>query len=515
MKQDNLIFSEEAQNGIANGVRKIAKAVGMTLGTAGRNSVIECVQNPQFYLTNDGFSILDSIKLADPIEEIGRKFLREAVNRANKSSGDGSSTTCVLTAAILEEGLKHLAEANSMEVKRSLEGCIPIIEKKLGEQAKEISVDDVWKVASISAEDEEIGKRIGEIYQKIGKDGIIQWEAGKTPEDSYEIGVGLKMEDSGFVSPYLNDIDVSSGQILNEAKAKNVPVILVREKIASGSAFNQIFQELYDNGDRDVLLFCDQVTPEAVGSFIQTRAQRGFRVILVKMPTLWGEEWWEDISQASGAKIISQQTGMGIISLQYEDVGRLGNVLVQKDSVYIDGMKDLTNHLLALKVDGSEASILRVARLNTKTARYFVGGYSESAISYRRLKVEDAINAASEALDGGVVSGGGVALRDIATSLDPNASIGSKILHEALNNPFLTIKKNAGLESDSTIFDVGIGYDTRTGKSVDMIENGIIDPKKVVLSAVKAAVSVAAGILTHGSVILLPEKEIDQQMMMR
>ena len=507
MKKDNLYFSEDSRPAIINGVRKIARAVGCTMGTGGQNSVLERFESPGFMLTNDGWSILDSIKLADPLEEMGRSFLREATSRANKNSGDGSSTTCVLTAAILEEGMKHLSEATPMEIKRSMENCIPLIVEQLESGKKDITPEDVHKVAAISAEDEEIGNRIGEIYQKIGKDGIIQWEASRLPKDDYTLGNGLLMEDAGWITPYLNDIDQQNGRVLMEASAKNVPVLMVKDKITNGTAFNSIFLELYNQGNSDVVVFCDEITPDAVGSFVQTRAQRGFRVILVKMPVLWGDEWWEDVAIASGAKIISKQTGISLSSLKSEDIGRLGNIVVKRDSVYMDGLQDMEKHILGLKVDGSDAAMLRVARLNTKTARYLVGGYSDSAISYRRLKVEDAINAASEALDGGVLAGGGVALANVEL---PEGSVGAKILNVALKAPMNTILKNANLP-EGIVIEKGKGVDTRTLQVVDMFDAGIIDPKKVVENAMKAAISVASGILTHGTVVLFPEQEAPKE----
>ncbi len=504
MKKDNLHFSEESREGIINGVRKVARAVGSTMGTAGQNSVIQRFEAPGFMLTNDGWSILDAIELGDPLEELGRKFLREATGRANKNSGDGSSTTCVLTAAILEEGMKHLSEATPMEIKRSMESSIPFISEQLEKMKKDIDIDNVAPVASISAEDEEIGSRIAEIYRKIGKDGIIQWEASRLPNDDYSIGSGLLMEDAGWITPYLNDFDPQTGVVMNEAKARNVPVILIRDKIVNGTAFNSIFNEIFKSGNNDVVIMCEDITPDAVGSLVQTRAQRGFRAILVRMPVLWGDEWWEDIQIATGASVVSKASGLTIAGLKMEHLGTVGNIVVKKDSVYLDGLKDLTKHTLGLKVDGSDSALLRVARLNMRTARYLVGGYSDSAISYRRLKVEDAIGAASEALDGGIVPGGGVALANIEI---PGDSIGAKILNAALKSPMQTILKNANVPED-TIIEKGKGIDTRTLKVVDMLEAGIVDPKKVVENAVKAAVSVASGILTHGTVVFFPEQNL-------
>jgi len=169
MFKDNLHTGEEARNKLISGIRKVADAVGGTMGTGGANSVIEMIESPGHLVTNDGFTIASSIRFSDPIEEMGRKILMEAISRANKASGDGSSTTTVLTAAILEEGIKHLKDASPMEIKRSLDACIPLIEESIKKQKREITVDDVGKVASISAEDESIGALIQEIYQKKRK----------------------------------------------------------------------------------------------------------------------------------------------------------------------------------------------------------------------------------------------------------------------------------------------------------------------------------------------------------
>jgi chaperonin GroEL len=185
---DNLYTGKEARDGIIKGIKRCASAVGGTMGTSGYNAIIQAIEQPGHFATNDGATILESIRFADPLEEMGRKILLEAVKRANKQSGDGSSTTTVLCAAIIEEGLKQLDKASPLEIKRSLESCIPLIEESINKQKREITVNEVGQVASISAEDEKIGAMIQEIYQQIGKDGIIHWDISKTFEDNYTIG---------------------------------------------------------------------------------------------------------------------------------------------------------------------------------------------------------------------------------------------------------------------------------------------------------------------------------------
>ena len=195
--KDNLFTSAETREKLMAGVRKVAQAVGATMGSQGINGLIETIESPGHRLTNDGITIAESIQLADPIEDMGRKILLEAISRANKQSGDGSSTTCVLTSAILEEGMKH-PEISPMQLKAELEACIPLIEESINKQKKLITVDEVEAVATIAAESPQIGKTIQEIYQQIGKDGIIQWDISKTFEDYYTIGKGITIEGAGL-----------------------------------------------------------------------------------------------------------------------------------------------------------------------------------------------------------------------------------------------------------------------------------------------------------------------------
>jgi len=421
---------------------------------------------------------------------MGKNILLESINRANRQSGDGSSTTCVLTAAIIEEGSKKTGfwkpKVPAMELKRSLERCIPIIEEAIRAQTREITVDEVGMVASISAEDTQIGGTIQEIYQQIGQEGIIHWDISKTTEDSYAIGTGITIEGAGFMSPYMCDAD-ESGQNTNRIKLKNAPILITKQKITSASEFNDLFAALHAKEVRDIIVFCDEVEPLIINDLILTRAKRGFRTVLVKMPTLWKDQWYEDLALASGAKVVDPIAGFPLKSVKIDDLGRFDHITITKDQVFIDGMKDLTAHIDALKEEGSDDSLIRAARLNTKTARYFVGAHSDSALAYRRLKVEDAISAAWQALHGGIVIGGGLALASIET--------GNKILDRALKAPYNQIAKNMGHEFTE--------YDMET--------QNVYDPANVVINAAKNAISVAATVLTAESLIVLPREE--QQVM--
>ena len=208
---DNLFAGSEVRDRLMRGVTKAADAVGSTMGPAGSNALISCLERPGHFSTNDGATILGNTKFEDPIEEIGRQVLLEAVSRANKKSGDGSSTTCVLTSAILSEGMKHMEESSPMEIKKSLEDCIPIIEKSVSEQKRDvikngkINLKLLEQVATIASEDTKMGKMVARIYSKIGAKGVISWDISKTAEDSYTLGTGITVNGATYAAPYMCD----------------------------------------------------------------------------------------------------------------------------------------------------------------------------------------------------------------------------------------------------------------------------------------------------------------------
>ena len=500
--QDNIYTGEEARTKLMAGIKKSAEAVGSTMGTGGANAIIEALESPGHLMTNDGFTILQSIKLADPVEDMGRKILMEAVSRANKQSGDGSSTTSVLTSAIIKAG-NNIESFSHMEIKRSLEECIPIIQEKLAKSTKEVLPKDVGVVASISAEDTQIGETIQDIYKKIGKDGVIHWDVSKTPEDTYTIGKGITVEGAGCMSPYMCDLDEKTGQPTNVVDWKKPHILIVKQKINSAQDFNDLFEEMHTDGIKQVIVFCDEVEATVIPSLVMARSMAGFRAVLVKMPTLWKDEWYEDLSLASGATIVSEETGTSLKNMNPEVLGSFDHIKITKEDTFIDGTKDLKTHIKNLKEQGTEQSLYRASRLNTKTARYFVGAYTDSALSYRRLKVEDAINAGWQALHGGVVAGGGVALRDIAEELPD--TVGGNILKEALKAPYNQILTNAGVGEQE--LEKGIGVDTRTGKSINMFEAGIVDPANIVFNACKNAISVGGQVLTSNTITTLPKEQ--------
>jgi len=500
------------------GVQRASDAVAVTLGTSGANSVIEVIESPGHFVSNDGATILSRIRFEDPLEEMGRKILLEAVGRANRASGDGSSTATVLTAAILEEGVKHIGEVAPMEIKRSLDACLPLIEKSLKAQKKDLidaegNIDFklLEQVASISAEDESIGKMIAEIYGKIGKEGIINWEASKTNEDSYSLGSGLKIDGATYVSRYM--CDFINGEYTKQATLEAPYVLLAKAKMTGQYEMEKLIAELQDKGVKELAIFCDEMDAPMINSFVLARAPQtlGMRFVVIKMPTVFNDDWWEDLEKATGGRIISASTGIRMKDAKMEFLGVVGKIVVTPEDTFIDGVASMKDHIRSLEAEGTELSLARAARLNTKTAKYCVGGISESGLAYRRLKVEDAINSAWCAMQHGIVAGGGAALQHSANALDiyNKENIGAVILNEALRTPQKQIIKNSSGDYKELMPKMGgnLSFNSKTGKVVDMFEAGIVDSYDVVLGAVKNAIGVASGILTCGTVVLLPRQE--------
>lgn len=503
---DNLYTGAEAREKLMVGVRKVAQAIGKTMGTGGSNVLIEAIERPGFFPTNDGFYTVNAIKLEDPLEDMGRTILLEAINKANSQSHDGSSTTAVLTAAILEEGLKHIGEASPMDIKRSLEACIPVIEASIKAQKRDITVQEVGAVATISAEDETIGKMIQEIYVKIGAQGIINWDVSKTAQDSYEIGTGIKMFGAVLASPYMADFNNATSWA-KQGTMKNPKILLSRQKITNILDVDHLGEQLDREGIKELLIFCDEIDATAVNTMVEIRVKTGYRIVVVKMPVLWNDEWWEDLALATGGKIVGPSSGIRLKQVNLGHLGTVDNVRITSESTFLDGIGDLSKHILGLQVDGSDEALNRAARLNTKSARYFVGAHTESAIKQRRDKVEDAIGASSLALEGGIVAGGGIALLNTARSFG-DKNIGEKILGIALQSPLAMIAWNAGLkEVDLKGKKETEGLDSRTGKVVDMFKANIVDPADVVLNSIRNAIGVASSILTIGTIVLLPREE--------
>lgn len=501
--KDTLFVGYETRDKLIAGINRTCDAVKATLGAKGSNVLLEISEHPYTQPTNDGISIIDQIYFEDPIENMGAFLVKETSGRHNRQSGDGSTTTATLLQAILKEAIS--CKEAPIEIMRSLNETLPIILASVNDQTKKIDVNEVGNVASISAEDATIGSLIQEIYTIIGKDGILYPDVSKTFADHYTIGKGIKIDMAGFISPYMADLD-TDGKFLKTVTWKNPNILITKQKLSAASELNDLAAYLFKNEIKELVVFASEVEGAVIPDLIRTRAERGFRIVVVKIPVLWGDWWTEDIAKITGATIIDPVAGVSLKSIKPEHLGKCGDIIISKDDTFLDGIQDISEYIKELEKAGDDDSKIRVARLNTKTARLFVGAHSDAMLSYRRLKIEDARNSAYLALQHGIVPGGGLALLN-ASEVMPD-TVGGRILRKALKAPIRQIIANSGLAP----IEIGLGgtkgFNAKTGETVDMFDAGIIDAAFVTKNSIQNALSVAATVLTVSSIVTLPRQEL-------
>lgn len=498
---DNI--TESALPLLAKGISKVASIVGSTMGPKGKNVLLEHKQIPYHLLTNDGSTIIKAIELSDPIEKIGLGFLKEAAERSNGNSGDGSSTTTVLLNAILEEGLK--TGNSTLEIKQSLDECLPIIEESIRSQTRQITVEDIPAVARIAGEDEDLAQTLGEIYKTIGKDGIIHLEGSGSYDTSYALIEGVRFVDTGYLSPYMaND--------RNKAIHEKPKVLVTKNKIAHIKDIDPILQALIAQGEKSLVIFTDDMDSNVARVLIelQKNPQRSINILIIKAPTLWKGYVFEDFAKITGATIIEDASGTSLGNkFRLDWLGTCDTLIVDKEETTVIGIADISEHIKELTEEGSNDSKRRLSWLTTKTAILRLGAKSETELSYRMLKCEDAVFSSRLALQSGVVAGGGIALVNASSEL--LNTVGGNIMQLALNAPFNQIRSNAGFDSVYLTEGKNCGLNAATGEIVDMFEAGIIDSASIVLNAVKNSLGIASILLTTSSVVLLPpEKQAPQ-----
>lgn len=518
-KQDNIYA--DALPRLAEGIRKATTIVSTTMGPKGRNVELESKLYPYHLITNDGATILKAIELADPIESIGLSHLKEAADRSNNSSGDGSTTTAVLLNAILSEGLQ--TGNNTLEIKESLDECLPLIEQSIAEQTRQITVEDIPAVARIAGEDEELAQTLGEIYKVIGKDGIIHLEGSGTYETSYSLIEGVRFIDTGYLSPYMAHDEQAEKEGRKPTKAiySKPQILITKNKIQHLKDIDPILQALIARGEKNLVIFTDDMDSNVARALIelQKNEKRSINILIIKAPILWKSYVFEDFAAITGATIIEDSSGTSLgAKFRLDWLGTCETIICDKDETTVIGIKDIADHIGALEADGSNDAKLRLSWLTTKTAILKLGAKSETELSWRRLKAEDAIFSSRLALKHGIVAGGGVALRKAARSLDPTESIGKRILHNALRKPERQIWENAGVKAEFEEPFSHKGIDARTGEMVDMFDAGIVDASSIVLGAVRNSLGIASTLLTTSSVITLPPptpEELANQAVMR
>jgi chaperonin GroEL len=500
--------------GLARGIRKCAEIVGPTMGPAGKNVILEEKLEPKHQIVNDGALIISRMEFKDELEKIGHGFLREATERSNQVSGDGSSSTVVVLNALLQERIATDIDISPMKLKQELDECLPIIEALIDSQTKVITPKDIRNVAQVAGEDEEIAHILQEIYQNIGKEGFITLENSNTNESSFSLIEGVQFEGTGFLSQYMVNDEESRKKSLPETKAiyYNPTILVTKRKFNNLTEANLVLRYLAINGVKDLVIFTDDMDSEVAASLIakhlKTRSgiEQDFpmRVLIIKAPVLWKNFVFEDFAKIVGATIVEDASGISFKNLELKHLGSCEKLEVDKDNCKVIGIKDISAHLKDLHQEGTNDAKRRIAWLSTKTAKLFLGAKSESELSYRKFKCEDAIFSSQLALKGGIVSGGGLALLN-ASRILPD-TVGGQLLKQALKAPILQIQRNAGygVEATDTLAGGEFGFNASTKQMENLMETGIVDAALIVKGVVRNSISIASTMLTTHACLVIP-----------
>lgn len=491
-------FFKKEQDKFLAGIEKTCEVISCAYGAAGGNSIVENALYPYHEVTNDGKIMMDAVQLSDRFERIGSNFMKEAADKADKDSGDGRKTTTLLTRAIIREAKKETELP--MVIKRSLQECLPIILDSIDSEKKSITPDEVKSVAYIASENEKIASLLQEIYQKIGKDGIVELDNSNTFESFYEIKEGIRFRNAGFLSPYMaNDKD--------RAVYKKPDILVTKQKIGTINDLNPLFSKLTANGINECVIYCDSIDPSVIDALAFTHSKGIFKTLIIKAPTLWKDWFFEDFAKATGATLIDPSAGVTLKDVEIKHLGSCEKLITSKEDTTLIGFKDISEHVKKLEEENTQESKLRASWLNGNAAILKLGANSESELSLLSKKAKDGRNASFLALKDGVVVGGGISLINAIDKL-PN-TVGGRILKKALLVPTEQIVKNFGIDADVNVradFGGVHGFDALNGRIVNMWDAKIIDPAIVVKNAVSNAISIASSALTARTVIALNPK---------
>ncbi len=528
-----VLFDQEVRAKLKKGVDTVANAVRVTLGPKGRNVALgKSWGGPT--ITNDGVSIAKEISLADKFEDMGAAIVKEVATKTNDKAGDGTTTAVVLTQSIIHEGLKKTSMgANSMMVRRGIEAAAKDAVEELKKMAKPVkNKAEVRQVATISAESEELGERIADIVEKVGKDGVV------TVEESQSFGIesdfveGMEF-DKGYVSAYM-----MTNPERMEAEMKDAPILITDKKISAVKDILPLLEKVAQSGKRDLVIIADDVDGEALATFVVNKLKGVFNVLAVKAPG-YGDrkkEMLSDIAVTVGGHVISDDLGLTLEKVELAQLGRANRVIATKDSTTIVGGKgkkgDIEKRVDQLKTQlentdskfDKEKLQERIAKLSGGVAVLRVGAATETEMKYLKDKIEDAVNATKAAIAEGIVPGGGAALAKVSARLQKNLesavkqggdefAAGYTILVQSLTAPFRQIVRNAGREDEMVLLaeisgNNMKGFNAATEEIVDMLEAGVIDPVKVTRSGVENAASAAAVLLTtEAAVADIPEEK--------
>jgi len=523
-----ITYGLKARNAMKDGVDKLANAVKVTLGLKGRNVVLEKKFGSPT-ITKDGVTVAKEIELDDKLENIGAQMVREVASKTSDVAGDGTTTATVLAQSIISEGVKNVtAGANPMSIKRGIDAARVVVVESLKSQKRDVGSDSekVTQVATISAnQDLEIGQKIAEAMEKVGKDGVITVEDSKTAETYLELVEGMQF-DRGYLSPYF----VTNSETMDSEM--DDPFILIHDKkISNMKDLLPILEKVVQTG-KSVLIVAEDIEGEALATLVVNKLRGTFKVLAVKAPGFGDRRkaMLEDIAVLTGATVISEDQGYKLENATMEYLGKCKRVVSDKDNTIIvagggktDAIKARINEI-KVQIDKTTSDYdkeklqERLAKLSGGVAVIYAGAATEVEMKEKKARIEDALHATRAAVEEGIVPGGGVALLRAIPALDKlkvsdNQQIGVNILRRALEEPIRQIAANSGVEPSIIVQKVkegkgDYGFDARTEKYVKMFEAGIIDPTKVARVAVENACSIAGLLLTtEASVTEIPEKE--------
>ncbi len=531
-----IVFSDKGREALKNGIDKLAEAVKVTLGPKGRNVVIEKSYGAPT-ITKDGVSVAKEIELDDKLENIGAEMVKEVASKTNDVSGDGTTTSTILTQAIVSEGLKLVSSGvNPIELRRSIEKKVADVVAKLKASSKKIPAtkEEIAKVASISANDKEIGSHIAEAISKVGKEGVVTVEEGQSFGVEVEVVEGMQF-DKGYVSPHM----VTNADTM-KAEMDDPYILITDKKISSLGEVLPLLEKMVAAGKKDLVIIAESIDGEALTTFILNKIRGVFNVLGIKAPGFGDrrKSMLEDIAILTGGNVVSEEMGIKLENVEVTDLGRARRVIATKDNtVVVDGKgdtKEIASRVESIKkeIELSDSDYdkdelkKRLAKLSGGVAVIKVGAATETEMKEKKDRIDDAVHATRAALEEGIVVGGGLALAkasDIFTSLlggKKESDPGARIIDNAILEPIKQIAKNAGKDGSLILYNIirenslvkddtrrNIGYNAMDDKFEDLFDAGIVDPTKVVRTALENAASAAIMFLTVEAVVVEKPKD--------
>ena len=521
-----MLFDEKARAALKRGVDQLAEAVRVTLGPKGRNVVIDKGYGSPM-ITKDGVTVAKEIELEDKFENLGAELVKEVASKTNDAAGDGTTTATVLAQAMIAEGLKNItAGANPLAVKRGMEKAVDAIVAELKKISKPVSGSDIEQVASISANDKEIGKTIASAMNEMGQNGVITVEESQSFGVVTEVVKGMRI-DKGYASHYM----VTNTDRM-EAEYSDPYILVTDKKISSIQDVLPILEKVVQSGKKEIVIVADDIEGEALTTFVVNKLRGTFHALAVKAPGFGDrrKEMLQDIAILTGATYVSEDIGRKFDTLELTDLGSARKVISTKEhTTFVDGKGPadaVTARIGQIKkqLEGTDSEFdreklqERLAKMSGGIGVIKVGAASEVEMKEKKHRIEDAVSATKAAVEEGIVAGGGVALLRTQTALDAlnlegEEAIGVRIIRKAIEEPIRAIAQNAGHDGSVVAEEVkkatgSNGFNAATGKYEDLILAGIVDPTKVTRSALQNAASVAAMFLTTECVITdKPKKE--------